>query len=171
MKIVASLAEGHSTANTIILLVLVVILGTSSAFILHWKFGEEESEHKPSDLETLELSPILYTDKDKYHIGDPVQVEIALRNGESEKVELRGIEYNLTIYEDDREIYWMRVQYDFTKPAIIEPYDTYWVQVGQTWKQRDIMNQPVPAGTYVLIMKLLPYNLTTSKIIIVYENG
>jgi len=166
---VAPLAEGLSTPKTIILLVLVIVLGTGSALILHWKFGGEGIGREPRSIELLKVSPILYTDKDTYHVGDSVQVEVALSNGEDTMVELRRIEYDLTIYGTNQKIYWVRVDHDFDKLVLVEPGSTYRVPVGQTWGQMDSMNEQVPTGTYVLELKLLPYNNTVSKIIVIDE--
>jgi len=166
---VEQLAEGLSTTKTIILLVLVTVLGTGSALILHWKFGGEGIGREPQDVELLKISPILYTDKDTYYIGDSVQVEVALSNGEDMMVELRWIEYDLTIYGTGQKIYWVRVDHDFDKLVLVEPGSTYRVPVGQTWRQMDSMNKQVPTGTYILELKLLPYNYTVSKIIVIDE--
>lgn len=163
------LAEGLSTPKTIILLVLVTVLGTGSALILHWEFGGEGIGREPQDIELLKVSPILYTDKDKYHIGDPIQVEVALSNGEDMTVELGWIEYDLTIYGTGQKIYWVRVDHDFDKHVPVEPGSTYRVPVGQTWMQIDSVNEQVPTGTYILEVKLLPYNYTVSKIIVIDE--
>lgn len=163
------MAEGLSTTKTIILLVLVTVLGTGSALILHWKFGGEGIGREPQDVELLKISPIMYTDKDKYYIGDSVQVEVALSNGEDMTVELRWIEYDLTIYGAGQKIYWVRVDHDFDKLVLVEPGSTYRVPVGQTWRQMDSMNKQVPTGTYILELKLLPYNYTVSKIIVIDE--
>ena len=165
------MAEGLSTPKMIILLVLVTVLGTSSALFLHWRYGGEEPKKVLPELENLNVSPILHTDKDKYQIGDTIQVEIALNNSEKTKVELRRIEYNLTIYETGQEIYWINVDHDFTKPIQVESGSVYWIPVGQTWKQMDQTNKQVPPGTYVIKVRLLPYNQTTSKKVIIDETG
>lgn len=166
-----SFNHGHSTSKIITLFGLAIMLGSASALFLQWRYGGEEPEKVPPYFETLNLSPILHTDKDNYHIGDTIQVEIALNNDENVKVELRRIEYNLTIYETSKEIYWIKVDHDFIKPVQVEPGSLYWIPVGQTWKQMDQTNKQVPPGTYIIKLSLLPYNQTTSKIIIIDETG
>ncbi len=167
-----SSTSGYSTSKMLLYLLLTTFLGFGSAFILHEKYGDEEPYHMPLDLENPRIIPILSTDKNEYSVGDSIQVEIGILNNESVKVELRSIEYDLTIYQTGREkIYWVKVYNEFTKPVLVDPNTVYQIPIGQTWKQRDMMNQQVPWGTYVIKVKFSPYNLTTTKNIVIEEES
>jgi len=164
-----SSTSGYSTSKILLYLFLTTFLGLGSAFILH-EYGDEEPYHMPLDLETPRITPILSTDNNNYSVGDSIQVEIGILNNESVKVELKSIEYDLTIYQTGREkIYWVKVHNEFTNPVLIDPNTVYQIPIGQTWKQRNMMNQQVPWGTYVIQVVLSPYNLTTTKNIVIEE--
>ena len=173
---VVSVAKGYSTTKILTLFLLATILGLGSALTLHWKYGGEEPDFGQQDLEAF---PLLYTDKNSYHIGEPIQMVVALLNNKSVKTELRGIEYNLIIYRlgqknDDLAInfleqkYTVKVHLEFSEPILLDPNSIYQIPIVHTWDQKDItLYQQVPAGTYILKVELFPYALTTTTSIVI----
>jgi len=174
---VLSVAKGYSTSKMLTLLFLAILLGLGSAFTLHWRYRSEESEQQ--GLETL---PMLYTDKNTYRIGESIQIAVALINNEDIKAEIRWVEYDLTVHRLEEEksgnltffcivepkIYTSKIRLEFPEPILVDPKSTYQVPIAQIWDQKSTASdQQVLAGTYLLKVQLLPYNLTATKTIVI----
>jgi len=156
--------RGQSTKKFAFITIITIVLGIGSALSLHWIY---KLPKESTNVDMLKISPILYTDKEKYNIGDTIRMEVVLDNSETTRLEVVRVEYNLTIFETEQKIYEANIRYEFGKPIIIEPNSTYWIPTGQNWNQRDFLNRQVTAGRYLLVLKLLPYNQTTSKMIVI----
>ncbi|MBS7619113.1 hypothetical protein KEJ21_00475 [Candidatus Bathyarchaeota archaeon] len=156
--------SGQSTKKFTFLTIITIALGISSALSLYWIY---KLPKESINVEKMKISPILYTDKEKYNVGDPIRLGVVLSNEETTRLEVVRVEYNLTIFETEQKIYETNIRYEFGRPIIIEPNSTYWIPTGQSWNQRDLLNRQVPEGRYLLVLTLLPYNQTASKIVVI----
>ncbi|KPV63317.1 MAG: hypothetical protein AOA65_1325 [Candidatus Bathyarchaeota archaeon BA1] len=157
--------KGYSTHKALVLILLFSLLGSCSAVILHWKYGGESLEQQ-----TFEGHLMLETDKKVYHLGEPVQIKVFLINEKSEKVELRSLSYDLTIYRFEQSVYTTKVRVEFLQPIMIEPVSTYQIPTTYTWHQKDIkLNLQVPTGAYTIKVSIPHYNLTATTSIIITQ--
>ena len=93
-----------------------------------------------------------------------------LINEKSEKVELRSLSYDLTIYRFEQSVYTTKVRVEFLQPIMIEPVSTYQIPTTYTWHQKDIkLNLQVPTGAYTIKVSIPHYNLTATTSIIITQ--
>lgn len=168
-----ALIKLRTNSEAFTLLVFVVVLGITSAYVLDYSYKTKGMVTSGSSLEGYLMST-LYTGKDLYRPSEAVSGGINLVNVWEEDIILERVQYRLSVYSLNNDA----SPQVFTSTGTVEfddirvkPHDYYSFTLDETWGQKDVQGRQVPEGKYLIEVQIPSYNLTLSKIIYIKKLG
>jgi len=162
----SALIKLRTTSEVYILIVFVVALGITSAFVLNYSFNTR-MDTAGSSLEGY-FGSTLYTDKDLYRTSEAISSSIKLANTWEEDIILERVQYQLSVYALNNDAspraFTTTDTVEFEGVAV-NPHSYYIFTLDETWDQKDAQGRQVPDGKYLIEIQIPSYNLTLSKII------
>lgn len=155
----------RTASEVFILIVFVVALGITSAFILNYTY-DTRMEPVSSNLEGY-FGSMLYTDKELYRTSETVLSGVNLANTSEEDIILERVQYQLSVYalSNVASSVFSKTDTVELESITVSPHNYYSFTLDETWDQRDSQGRQVPDGKYLIEVQIPSYNLTLSKII------
>jgi hypothetical protein len=165
LKCVNQFASPHSRNEVVSLVILVTLLGSATTLILNYSFHQRGSL-PPDDTSATILLP----DERSFALGEEMSSRVVIVNTAGSDMILEKIEYNVVVYDINnssrvKEIYASSQTMYLNSSLVIKPYSMKEVELREIWDQRDLDNNVINAGDYLVKIEIKKYNASLTDVI------